>query len=89
MSSPRTYSSYSISSMNSTNLWSNSIKKPDTYVKKNAWDSEPLYNLHPTGDCDLDGRKYIALPADLKITKEANLKLLFPNYKAGLKNLLS
>ena len=62
MSSPRTYSSYSISSMNCTDLWRNSIKKPDTYVKKNAWDSEPLYNLHPTGDCDLDGRKYVALP---------------------------
>ena len=62
MSSPRTYTSNSISSMNSTNLWRNSIKKPDTYVKKNAWDSEPLYNLHPTGDCDLDGRKYVALP---------------------------
>ena len=78
MSSSRTYSSNSISSMNSSKLWRNSIQKPDTYVKKNAWDSEPLYNLHPTGDCDLDGRKYVALPvgtdtSDPRVREKYNL----------------
>jgi hypothetical protein len=78
MYSPRTYTLNSISSMNSTNLWRNSIKTPDTCVKKNEWGSEPLYNLHPTGDCDLNGRKYVALPvgtdtSDPRVREKYNL----------------
>ena len=68
------YTSEQIQSMNSTNIWKNSIHiyKPDNHNKKQQ------YELHATGDCDLNGRKYVALrkgtdTTDPKIKAKLNM----------------
>ena len=33
-------------------------------------DKNKMYELHATGDADLNGRKYISLPADMIITDQ-------------------
>jgi hypothetical protein len=33
------------------------------------------YKIYATGDCDLQGRKYIALPANQKLTQGDKIKL--------------
>jgi hypothetical protein len=66
------YTSDQILYKNSSDIWKNSITIVNT-CKKNS-----LFELHPTGYADLDGRKYIALPKgtnvkDPKIIKKYNL----------------
>ena len=68
------YTSGQIQSMNSTNIWKNSIHiyQPNNHNKKQQ------YELHATGDCDLNGRKYVALrkgtdTTDPKIWTKLNL----------------
>lgn len=65
------YSEKTIEYMNYGALWNHSI----TIKKKDKNDS---YELHATGDADLNGRKYVALPAgtnikDPRIIKKYNL----------------
>jgi hypothetical protein len=77
-SSQRNYSSEVLSSMNGSSTWNNCISIEKEETNKSKWSSEPLYNLHATGDADLDGRKYIALPkgtdtSDPRIRREYNL----------------
>ena len=83
-SSYRNYTSYSITSMNGSSTWRDSISiaLPETTKSnksnKSSWSSQPLYNLHATGDADLNGRKYVALPvgtdtSDPRIRREYNL----------------
>jgi hypothetical protein len=50
--------------MNATCLWNNTII--------NAHESEDKvnYKLYATGDADMTGRKYVALPANLTITDD-------------------
>ena len=81
-SSQRNFTSYSITSMNGSSTWRNSISisglPNTTNSNKSSWSSEPLYTLHATGDADLDGRKYVALPVgtdtnDPSIRLEYNL----------------
>ena len=55
-----TYTASEIREMNCTPLWNRSIK-----VEKGV---ETKYSLYPTGDADLNGRKYIALPANIDPT---------------------
>lgn len=57
------YSSASISSMNYSRTWNHCITIPE----KTTQDS---YKLYATGDADLNGRKYVALPASKVITSE-------------------
>ena len=64
-SSTQFYTSGQISAMNCSYPWSGSLSCADD--KKS---SSGLYELHATGDADLDGRKYVALPKDTKITDE-------------------
>ena len=83
-SSQRNFTSYSFTSMNGSSTWRNSISialpetsKSNKLIKSN-WSSEPLYNLHATGDADLNGRKYVALSvgtdtSDPRIRREYNL----------------
>ena len=84
-SSQCNFTSYSITSMNGSSTWRNSISisgLPETTKSnksnKTNWSSEPLYNLYATGDSDLDGHKYVALPVgtdtnDPRIRREYNL----------------
>ena len=80
-SSYRNFTSYSITSMNGSSTWRDSISiaPPETTKSnKSSWSSEPLYNLHATGDADLNGRKYVALPvgtdtSNPRIRSEYNL----------------
>ena len=65
------YSEKTIQYMNSGTLWNHCI----TIKKKDKNDS---YELHATGDADLNGRKYVALPTgtnikDPRIIKKYNL----------------
>jgi hypothetical protein len=55
------YSSQSIDSMNYSTTWNCCISKPE----KSISDS---YVLYPTGEADLNGRKYVALPKECTIT---------------------
>lgn len=65
MSSNISFSAQTISHMNATSLWNHTImNEPETS------NSKTLYNLHSTGYADLSGRKYVALPSNLKITSE-------------------
>ena len=70
----RTFSRTEINSMNYSDTWRNCITiddKPDRKYKDKKVED---FKNYATGDCDLDGRKYIALPADLKITEEIKRK---------------
>lgn len=55
------YSSQRIYSMYCTSTWRHCISMPET----SKTDS---YTLYPTGDADLNGRKYVALPKECIIT---------------------
>jgi len=65
------YSYNQLASMNSSYPWSNCIIEPPVDLKPSSTDT---YTLHATGDADLDGRKYISLPAGIKITEEVKRK---------------
>ena len=64
------YTNHEISDLNKTKTW---YQKPieiksDTSCKG---DKNEKYILHSTGDADLDGRKYIALPHNCRTSDEA------------------
>ena len=68
------YTSEQIQSMNSTNIWKNSIHiyQPNNHNKKQQ------YELHAMSDCDLNGQKYAVLrketdTTDQKIKAKFNL----------------
>ena len=69
------FSGNQIYNMNSRYPWNGSIKSSDstnmtTYNLRNE-NKANAYKLHATGDCDItNGRTYIYLPSDLKITNE-------------------
>ncbi len=68
------YTSEEIQSMNTTNIWKNSIH----IYQSNNHNKNQQYELHAVGDCDLNGRKYIALrkgtdTTDPKIREKFNL----------------
>lgn len=58
-----------VTRMNYTNLWNGMIRMEDSKNKK-----EEKYVLYSTGNADLNGRKYQALPASLVITPEIKNK---------------
>ena len=65
------YSSNQLTSMNCSYPWRNCIIEPPKEVKSSSTNT---YTLHATGDCYLDGRKYISLPAGITITEEIKRK---------------
>ena len=67
--SSRNYTENDIASMNASNIWRNCIICDNS---KSSHDS--LYELHPTGNADLDGRKYVSLPKGTVITEEIKRK---------------
>ncbi len=67
------YNCYEIRDLNKTKIWSS---KPIEIKEKSVKNQK--YILHATGDCDVNGRKYIALPIDCdhndsEIKKKYNL----------------
>ena len=54
------YNYNEIRHLNKTNLWS----RTPIEVKERSFTNVQKYILHATGDCDLNGRKYIALPTN-------------------------
>jgi outer membrane protein assembly factor BamD (BamD/ComL family) len=56
-------SAKSIRAKNLTSTWRNCIFFTEEYPKKENVE----YILYPTGSCDLSGRKYVAIPNDVKI----------------------
>ena len=67
--SSRNYTEQDIISMNASNTWRNSIHYDNS---KSSGGS--VYELHATGDADLDGRKYVSLPKGTVITDEIKRK---------------
>lgn len=65
------YTNTQLTSMNYGNTWRNCIVADDTPPEKNK---TGLYELYATGDCDLDGRKYVSLPAGTVLTEELRKK---------------
>jgi hypothetical protein len=61
------YSSQSIDTMNYNATWNHCISKPET-SKSNS------YVLYPTGDADLNGRKYVALPCEINVSSSVKQK---------------
>lgn len=68
-SSTPVYTSSQISSMNNSYPWNGTLSCTDDHKSTSG-----LYELHATGDADLNGRKYIALPKETKITEEVRRK---------------
>ncbi len=68
MSSPPRYTREALTSMNYGTLWNHGITVPKD-IKNNSG----VWELHATGDCDLDGRKYVALPPGTN-TKDPEIK---------------
>ena len=64
---------YSVSQLNKINSeypWNGSIK-----IDSNKNDEKKNFTLHATGYCEIsNGRQYVALPTDLKITEEIRRK---------------
>jgi hypothetical protein len=56
----------SIQRKNASDTWRNCISYTIEYPKK---DNE-RYTLYPTGNCDLNGRKYVAIPSHVHILSE-------------------
>ena len=56
------YDSVTIASKNNTALWNQTIKYHVDHPK------DTLYRLHATGECTMNGRTYLALPADLDVS---------------------
>ena len=70
-SNEKTYSKSTLSNMNCDPKYgSNWIK----FDKQNISKNEDVYVLHATGDADLQGRKYIALPKKTIITPDIKKK---------------
>ena len=77
------YTNTQIRELNKTNLWLRTpiytpIDVKEKKPEKGKQEGEQTYILHATGDCDMNGRKYIALPShcnhnDSKIKKIYNL----------------
>ena len=67
MSSPPRYSRERLNTMNYGALWNQGIIIPENI--KNKSDE---WQLHATGDADLNGRKYVALPPGTN-TKDPNI----------------
>ena len=63
------YTEYQIISMNASYPWNGTLSIPQDVKSKKG-----LYNNYATGDADLNGRKYVALPADMKLTSEIKKK---------------
>lgn len=70
MNTTKYYTSNMIETMNYDNTWNHCILKDKDLSNKNK---EELYELHPTGYCDLNGRKYIALPKNINVN-DVNIK---------------
>lgn len=57
------FTSGTLESMNHSYPWNGSI------TNANSLDKGKNYELHATGDADLNGRKYVALPVGTKLDK--------------------
>ena len=70
----RTYTQGGLNSMNAGYPWNGTIRVNNTVPdKKNTG----LFELHATWDCDLNGRRYQALPKGIKITEAMKRKFNF------------
>ena len=58
------YDSVTIASKNNTPLWNRTIQ----YHADHPKDTTTLYRLHATGECTLNGRTYVALPAHVDVS---------------------
>ena len=57
------YSAKEINDLNTTIVW----RQAPITIKDETNSNDTKYVLHATGECDLNGRTYIALPASLNI----------------------
>lgn len=62
------YAKDTVTSMNYSYPWNGCI------TTGNEKTSSGLYELHATGDADLNGRKYVALPKGLTLTDDVKRK---------------
>jgi len=60
------YTTHEISDLNKTQTW---FQKP-IEIKGDKKDKNEKYILHATGDADMNGRKYIALPYNCDTSKD-------------------
>ena len=65
----RQYSSTSLHQMNCSYPWNGTINESN-YFSKASQDPNTMWELHATGDADLDGRKYVKIPSGTKITEQ-------------------
>ena len=69
------FNGQSIFNMNNTSTWQGSIKVSDNKTTYDLKNDNNKYVLYATGDCDIsNGRQYVALPANTKITPEIKTK---------------
>ena len=74
MSNLKSFSKYELSSILKTDVWRNSLDMGEI-IKNEENRNNTKYKLYATGYADvMNGRKYIVLPEDLKITEEIKKK---------------
>jgi len=62
------YSAKEINDLNTTRLWRQTPITIKDKTNSNVTETnKPKYILHATGECDVNGRTYIALPANVNI----------------------
>ena len=65
------YSSSKLQQMNYSYPWNGSIiDNRQSYFSKFSKDPNTKWELHATGDADLNGRKYVKIPVGAKITDQ-------------------
>jgi hypothetical protein len=57
-------------SLYSSEVWRLNSQYGGGWIKNIHTVTDKTYNLHPTGNCTLNGREYVALPANKKLTAE-------------------
>lgn len=67
----RQYSSSSLQQMNCSYPWNGFIiDNSQSYFSKASKNPNTSWELHATGDADLNGRKYVKIPVGTKITDQ-------------------
>ena len=74
MSDLKSFSKYELDSISKKDVWRNSLDMGETNKNEESRNNTK-YKLHATGYADvMNGRRYVALPEDLKITEEIKKK---------------
>ena len=70
----KTFTGAEIHDMNCKYPWNGTIQNREHSSTLDIRDSKTRYTLHATGYADTNGRRYVYLPSDMKITAEVKMQ---------------